>query len=436
MSLGNLCISILIAIFQSFAATETIFKQLPNNKSKRNKMIFNLIICIYCIISFFFVPNQLRFILCILIITATLYFVLGIRDKVVILYSFNTEIILAICEIIVTLLMVVAGFDSTKIVNLPKYNLLANVFISTLSIIIVNISFFQKLLSKEIDLFKRKNLTIYLYIFLVLLYLIVSKNGLELILESNYYINFLFLIIMIIVITIIIKNDIKAQKINDENKLMLNYVTKYENIITQQGKANHEFKNQLMVIRGYAQMNSSKLIEYIDSIVEDSRKTYNSHKIVQLNKFPDGGIKGLLYYKLSTMDDEKIKYELNVETGVKTKLNNLSINMYKNITKILGVLLDNAIDASKKTKDKKVIINVTQEKTNVIFVISNTYQGNIDLTKIGTGYTTKGQNHGYGLRLIKDITEASSIFNIKRTYDEKFYCTEFSINIKKNKNQK
>ena len=88
MSLEKLIISILIAIFQSFAATETIFKQLPNNKSKKNKIIFNLIICIYCMISFFFVPNQLRFILCILIITAILYFVVEIRDKVVILYSF------------------------------------------------------------------------------------------------------------------------------------------------------------------------------------------------------------------------------------------------------------------------------------------------------------------------------------------------------------
>ena len=56
-------------------------------------------------------------------------------------------------------------------------------------------------------------------------------------------------------------------------------------IITAQGKTNHEFKNQLMVIRGYAQMNSNKIIDYIDEIVEDSNKAGSSYLISQLNNF-------------------------------------------------------------------------------------------------------------------------------------------------------
>ena len=269
-----------------------------------------------------------------------------------------------------------------------------------------------------------------MYVFVVILYLIALKNGFELILKSNYYINILFMACVILIITIIIRNEFKYDKIKDEYKNMLNHVTKYEKIITDQGKANHEFKNQLMVIRGYAQMNSPKLIEYLDSVIEDSKKTHSSYLISQLNKFPAGGIKGLLYYKLSTMDDENIKHELNVESGVKIRLDTLGTETYKNITKILGVLFDNAIDACKKSKEKKIIIDVVKKTNSVTFSIYNTYKGKIDMDKIGTGFTTKGSGHGYGLRLVKDIVENSNIFEIENSLEDEYYVTKLTIKTK------
>ena len=215
---------------------------------------------------------------------------------------------------------------------------------------------------------------------------------------------------------------------------MLNYVTKYEKIITEQGKANHEFKNQLMVIKGYAKMNDSKkLIDYLDSIIDDAKKTHSSYLISQLNKFPDGGIKGLLYYKLSIMEDMNISYDINVGNGVKRKLSSLETNMYKNITKVLGVLLDNAIESSFKSKDKKILIITKKNNDKIIFSIYNTYTGKIDLNKIGTGYTTKGKGRGYGLRLVEDIVNANKSFDINRYLENNYYVTDLTVKIKNKK---
>ena len=272
-----------------------------------------------------------------------------------------------------------------------------------------------------------------MYVFVVILYLIALKNGFELILKSNYYVNVLFVIAIVIIFLIIIKNENKYEQLKQENKQMYTHVTKYEKIITEQGKANHEFKNQLMVIRGYAQMNSNKLIDYIDSITKDTSKTQSSYLISQLNKFPEGGIKGLLYYKLSVMEEEKIKYELDVETGVKTKLNVLSVNVYKNITKILGVLIDNAIEASKKSKKKIILISVTKDKSSVIFNISNSYSGKIDLSKLGSGYTSKGFGHGYGLRLVNDILNETNSFIVKNDVVNGYFVSELTVKIRRKK---
>ena len=433
MSLENLIVSIVAAFAQAFATTITIFSQI-DFKNINDKFKFLILNWVYGVLTFFFITNQLRMILFIVVISLIMYFLLKIKDKKVILYAFNMVIIMSVAEILSTLILVLLGIDSQEIVNNSNYNLIANILISTLTIIIVKLPFIKNMIKKIIDLFdKKSNLINYLYVFLLVLYLIVSKNGLELVLKSNYYVNILFVIGIVVIFVIIIKNESKYEQLKEENKQMYNHVTKYEKIITEQGKANHEFKNQLMVIRGYAQMKSDKLIEYIDSITKDANKTHSSYLISQLNKFPEGGIKGLLYYKLSIMDEQKIKYELYVETGVKTKLNTLSVNMYKNITKILGVLLDNAIDASKKSKDKRIIVSVSKEKSNVIFNISNTYKGKLDLDKIGTGFTTKGFGHGYGLRLVNDIMKETNSFEVKNEILDKYYVSKLIIKIERKK---
>lgn len=427
MSVEKVLVSVIVALFQGLAAAYVIFKQVPK-VSKTKKIIFSFLVCIYAMIVGLFIPNQLRFIIFIIVISTLMYFVLNIKDVLVILYAFNTEIFVTISEIIISLMLVTFGINSKEIVDNTFYNLLANVLISILQIALVNIKFVKIIIEKEVLLFmKNKKLINQLYVFFIILYLILSKNGLEFMLKSNYYLNIIFLSVIILIVFVIFKNESKYDRLKEENRQMLNYVTKYEKIITAQGKANHEFKNQLMVIRGYAQMNSNKIIDYIDEIVKDSNKAGSSYLISQLNNFPDGGIKGLLYYKLSIMEDEKIKYSINVEKGVKSSLKSLNIGDYKNITKILGVLLDNAIDASKKSKHKKINISVIKDNKNIVFKIYNTYKGKIDIEKVGTGYTSKGKGHGYGLRLVKDIINENKVFDISHDLEDKYFVSSLYI---------
>lgn len=427
MSVERVIVYIICSIFQGFAAMKILDVQI-NFKQVNTKFKLLILLSLLSFISLIFVPNEFRFVYFLLSTAIVLWVFTEIKDRKIILYSFNMMILISVSEIIVSFCLALFGMTSMDVVNKPPYILLINILVSLCSVFLCYLPIIKRLLFKLIKIFdKNKNFIKYLYVFLVILYIITLKNGLEILLMSNYYVNVLFILAIVVVLTIIIKNESKYDQISEQNKQMLNYVTKYEKIITEQGKANHEFKNQLMVIRGYAQMNSSKLIEYLDSVVEDSNKTHSSYLISQLNKFPDGGIKGLLYYKLSLMDDFKIKYDINVETGVKTKLNSLGTNIYKNITKILGVLLDNAIDASKQAKNKKIVISVIKEKSNVIFKIYNTYKGKIDISKIGTGHTTKGKGHGYGLRLVKDIIENNKGFKMENELDNEYYVCMLSV---------
>ena len=54
----------------------------------------------------------------------------------------------------------------------------------------------------------------------------------------------------------------KLQKSAYENKYneVMEYVTRYEKIINEQGKKNHEYNNQLMVLKGYLDKPDSCLL--------------------------------------------------------------------------------------------------------------------------------------------------------------------------------
>lgn len=434
MMILKLLTIVISALFQSLASLYILYKE-DNTLNKKQKILFLICICLLDICNGLFIPNGLRFIFCTVMVSLILYFVLKIKEKYIISYSFIIILMLSIAELIASIVLVIFGVKSSDLINNIFYNMLANIVISIVAILLMRLPFVTTIINKSNNFVKKKpSINYYLCGFLIVLYLLTLKNGLEFLLSANYYINVIIMVVITLIIIIIMKNEFRYDQVNEENKQMLNYVTKYEKIITEQGKNNHEFQNQLMVIKGYAQMNEiDKLIEYLNSIIDDTRKTHSSYIISQLNKFPDGGIKGLLYYKLSVMEDNKIKYEIHVEKGVKQKLKTLNISMYKNITKILGVLLDNAIDASIKCINKVIIIDVIKEKSNIIFSVSNTYKGKIDLNKIGTGYTTKGKGRGYGLKLVKDIINSNKTLDIRRTLDNKYYTTELIINIKTKK---
>lgn len=427
----NLIFNFLVILFQTVAGMFVLFSMFKIRDKKKLTLSFSIFLLLMAMSSYI-IPKQFRSFFTIFSLIFISICILKVCFKEAFVAGIINVFVVAVIEIILSSIFLIFGINKQVLQENFYFTMIINITSSLLIILLCLVRFFRLSINKLKNYIVSHNkLIICLFLVFFIVYLLIAKNMLFSKFSIEVMVNFLILCAFLYMFILLFVFDVKNNNLEIENQQMLNYVTKYEKIIAEQGKANHEFKNQLMVIRGYAQMKSDKLIEYIDSIVEDIRKAHSSYLISQLNKFPDGGIKGLLYYKLSIMNDEKISYEINVESGVKSKLNSLSTTMYKNVTKILGVLLDNAIDASKKSKSKEIIINVVYKKDKVEFTICNTYKGKIDLTNIGNGYTTKGKGHGYGLRLVRDIINSNNIFGLKNDLDNKFFVSKFTITVKK-----
>jgi len=74
-------------------------------------------------------------------------------------------------------------------------------------------------------------------------------------------------------------------------------------------------------------------------------------------------------------------------------------------------------------KNKEVLIELfLDSKDNFNISITNTYQGNIELSKIDDkGYTTKGNGRGYGLTLAASLLDKHKKMTNVRKIDKKTF---------------
>ena len=265
---------------------------------------------------------------------------------------------------------------------------------------------------------------IYIFIIMIILSLLLVFNKYNLGSDINYYINAGMVIFVVFSLIYVIYNKFQRQAMEDKYNETMEYVLRYEKIINDQGKKNHEYNNQLMVIKGYAR-NPEKLLDYLDLVI-DEHKTGQNYTIKQLGFLPEGGIKGLLYHKLSKMKDNNIKYYLYVDQDLKNKDSDcFDLKTYRDFTKLLGVFLDNAIDATLKSEEKEIEVELKDKDDYLLLTISNTYDKTIDINKVGkSGFTTKGVGHGFGLSIVKDIAKTNSeIETFSSKEDDKFIQT-------------
>ena len=343
--------------------------------------------------------------------------------------SFTTFTFLgtAIIEVLLTIfLKSVINFDdlyNRYIITMLLFNLIVNILL----ILLTKIPFVIKLANKFKLSTKILRLVLLLIILLASLIGIQNKNIINTN-NINYIINILMFIFIILIIYIIINIDYKNSEISNKYNQMMEYMTEYENIIDEQGKKNHEYKNQLLILNGFID-DKKKLKEYLNTIIDD-HKTGQNYEIRQLSHFPNGGLKGLLYYKISKMKENNINYYLYVSKEVKKPLEKLDIKNYKDISKIFGVLIDNAIDASMESNLKEITLDFKMDDNYLVITITNSIKNSTDLTKIGTGYTSKGKGHGYGLKLVKDIIKNNDNLELVTDNTENEYTQTLLIDTK------
>lgn len=244
------------------------------------------------------------------------------------------------------------------------------------------------------------------YSLIIIAIIIIStvESYMELPLTIILITNVVMAIIFIGLVIMSTKIQANYNKISSKYETSISSLKEYEVMIDKFRVETHENKNEFLTVRNMIKDNPEGAIKYIDKLVDNKIKDNN--KIMKKTaKIPSGGLKATIYSKLCLMDKLKIKYKLNIARDVHTTdLINLDEDLVLKICKILGVFLDNAIEAVKNIKEKEIFVEIYSMDGNLCIDITNNFRGSIDLNKISEQkYTTKGEGHGYGLSLVDKL---------------------------------
>lgn len=397
-----------------------------NIKFNSFKLYFAILLFVFIsILNFMYVNNLIRVIIMTISFMIFSYFILKVDLKTSIVGSIIVVFVAMISEIIVTLfILMFSNYNSNEIINNFYGNILTNILISLIMIIIGETKIIKKIYNQLLKSTNKINVTI-LLIFVICLVLTINiifftsfYNDIKL-----FYINLLFIFLYSFIFYMAL--NIKNQNIEfkERNEILIKNLSEYEKMLDYQRVNNHENKNQLLVIKSMIEKKDKETINYINEIIKDKRDD-NEFLYTKAKRIPSGGLQGLIYQKMLLGQENKIKFNLNVSKDIR-KIDMFEENAKLNydICRIIGIVLDNAIEeAIKLNKQKREILISMYIDEYFIIEVSNHFIGNIDFDKIyNKGYTTKSKEHGYGLSLLKKIVdENENIINEKQVLDDIF----------------
>lgn len=220
----------------------------------------------------------------------------------------------------------------------------------------------------------------------------------------------IFLFIQSIVVIYLFIYTYNRQKESFEKKLthdQLENLRQYTAQLDADQKEMHKFKHDYRnILNGLNEIaiedNNTDLKKSLNELEGYSSKYFSN---ISMDDFKDLEYVSNTYIKSLLLGKFKIIKANNIDCyfECKSDIDKVSINIF-DLIRVLGVSIDNAIEAVKNQKEGKIKIILMNSHDQLDITIQNTVTKNIQINEIKNyGFTTKNNHSGLGLVNIQDI---------------------------------
>lgn len=188
----------------------------------------------------------------------------------------------------------------------------------------------------------------------------------------------------------------------------------------------HDFDNIVTTIGGYVRTEDMKGLKKYYLQLEDDCQRVNNLYLLNPEIINNDGIYNLLTKKYNEAEEKDIKVNITFLLDFST----LHMKIYE-FARILGILLDNAIEASSECEER--IINLTfrndSKNSRELIIIENTYNDkNLDTEKIfEKGVSGKDNHTGLGLWEVRKLIKKNNNINLYTSKNDNFFCQQLEI---------
>ena len=425
-------IYIIGGLIENFLTMQLFLTIFNINSTKKQKLLFVFFITFVSIITMYIIPNPYNAFVNYIINILLLIFIFKL--------SFFKSILATICPVIIfglvgtflsTLYFAILHITSEQVASIPIYRigylLLMYIF---MSLIILLIHYRQISLNKLEELDTRTRISMLANIILGFLTLITQCiivffyiDILPLWITSLSFVSLLaYISISIYSLTRVIKLTLTTKRLENSESYNNTLRILHDNV----RGFKHDFDNIVTTIGGYIRTEDMEGLKKYYLELEDDCQRVNNLYILNPEVVNNDGIYNLLTKKYNEADSKDIKVNITFLLD----LGELHMKVYE-FARILGILLDNAIEASSECEEKIINLSFRNDTKNSreLITVENTYNNkDIDTEKIFEKGISEKENHtGLGLWEVRKIIKKNNNINLHTSKTDKFFIQTLEI---------
>lgn len=427
----NILISLATFIESYFIVTLTLVMS-GITSTKKQKTIIIILVSIFSIISNNLISNPYNVLLNYLMLIITAFLIFGHSYLKIIISAVLSAIIFNIIgALVLNPYLTILGINSNDLLTIPIYRIL---YMSIIYIILLCITFI--LVHKHIkinfvdNIDKNSKIIIILNLFLGIITLIAQS------ITAVYYIDRLpvfitffsfvsllaYFILSIYTLSRIFELTLTNRKLQSAEEYNNTLRILHDNV----RGFKHDFDNIVTTIGGFIRTNDMEGLKKYYLQLEDDCQRVNNLYILNPEVVNNDGIYNLLTKKYYEADSKDIKVNITFLLD----LSKLNMKIYE-FARILGILLDNAIEASSECEEKLINLTFREDSKNSrqLIIVENTYKNkDVDTEKIfEKGVSGKEEHSGLGLWEVRKIVRKNKNTNLFTTKNEKFFVQQLEI---------
>lgn len=402
------------------------------SSDRKTKVLYIVIISTLCNLTNLFIPNPFRSFINLALILVFIKIMFKTSIIKTILAVILPMSVTVLCESIISkFCLCYLNYNIASLVSIPLYRLTITLLVQILAFIIY---LFVKYFKIQISVFeniskKTKFLIVINLIFAILALSIqffitgfyLNKLPVYIVLFSNLSLVLYFILSLY---SLTKTTQLELTSLNLEQEKESNKILKA--LQDDLHGFRHDFTNIMCTIGGYVQVKDMNgLSKYYSQIQKDINKVNN---LGALN--PETINNPAIFVLIASKYSKALELGIEMNINIFIDLNKLNMKIYE-FTRVLGILLDNAIEAAKECDEK--IINIEMRKdtrrNRQLLIIENTFNNkDVDTEQIyQKNYSTKSGNTGLGLWEVRKILNRNDNLNLYTTKNEKFFNQQLEM---------